>query len=187
MIDYLWNRFIKTQSLDPESFVLAFIRAAVVIFSLSYTYMVVEVTKPFNCIKELDGSYSLNASPDLRCYDQEWKTMLPGVCLFLVIYLILLPGALLVLFVRYRKQTKDRWFASRFGVLISYFKPRYFYWEMVLLFKKTCFSLATNVFASFMSTLTRYFTILSFLFVFLMVEVLCLPYSSTFGNQVNLM
>jgi hypothetical protein len=186
LVDFLWMKSRKSHEVF-EAYSIAFVRACVVILSLSYTYMVVEVTKPFNCTKELDGSFSLGASPDVRCYDQEWKNMLPGVSFFLVLYVIILPGLLLSLFIRYRTSLNDQWFKVRFGVLVSYFKPRFFYWEMVLLFKKTCFSLATNVFASFMSILTRYFTILSFLFVFLMIEVLTLPYSSTYGNQVNQM
>jgi hypothetical protein len=39
-----------------------------------YTYIISVAMAPFRCFEQFDGSYSLVPSPNLDCYDDQWRS-----------------------------------------------------------------------------------------------------------------
>jgi hypothetical protein len=170
-----------------DQLALCFTRIFVEVLTYTYVYMIFEVFKPFNCVKDLDGSFSLQASPDLKCFDSQWNQHIAYLVIYIFIYVFLLPGALITFFVRYKRDIQNVWFVERFGSLCAPFKSEVFFWEALLILKRTVFSFSTNVLNALLLSILRYFAVLFFLFVFFGLDVLCLPYSSRFSNQLNLL
>lgn len=165
------------------------VRTLIILFFVTYTYVVVQLGKPFACRKEYDGKYTMVSSPSLNCYDDEWKRNLPQVIFFAIIYVVILPGILLYNFLNSnrKKLISSAWFVDRFGVISMYFKPRYFYWELVVTIKKIMFSLISNVFGNSVGSSTKQFLVVCLLFGFLLLDVLFFPYGTVLTNQCNML
>jgi hypothetical protein len=185
--------FIKTckiakmkKRMTAEQLSAWIVRTPIIIMSMAYTYVMVQVAKPFGC-RENNGKYVMYDRPDLECYDAQWFQNIPYVVLFIVFYLVFLPGVLIIVFVKFRDRTQSDWFMSRFGVITSFYKPSVYYWEFVVIFKKFLFSVTTTIISSHVGRMTKYFIIVSILFGFLMVEIVSLPFASDLSNQTNML
>jgi hypothetical protein len=187
LFGFSWFRNRRAEENVRQDLRSAMCRAAVTILLYTYIYMVTELFKPLSCSKDLDGTWSLQYSPDLKCFDPSWAQYVGTLCFYIFIYVFLLPVILAILFFKYRRNIADQWFASRFGSLCSPFKPSLFWWEFIVLLKKSVYSITSNVFLSISSGFFRYFAVIGFLLVFLMLDVIFMPYNSRSRNQINLL
>jgi hypothetical protein len=140
-----------------------------------HTLLVVAAVSPFKCVQS-DNFYVLFDVPSVRCFDAAWFAWLPLVVFFLLIYTFILPGLLLFLFLKHRRNQGDSTFSKLFGNFVNPFKEQYFWWRLVFVFKRTTFSIVAamlkmkdlEVFSSFIAIMI--------LFFFLWAETRCSPF-----------
>jgi hypothetical protein len=162
-------------------------RTCVLIFIMSYTYVIVNLATPFGCFKNEAGDFVMFTQPYLNCFDREWNQNIWSAIFFVVIYTLFLPGLLLSIFWTHRTNLENPWFKKRFYVITDYCKEKYFYWELVCLLRKILFSVTATIIGPQVSRTTRYFLVVCGLFGFLIVEIITFPYSSDQSNQYNML
>jgi hypothetical protein len=163
--------------------VFSFFSFALITF---YTFIISTAISPFECSKsEGDVGYTLIKAPAQRCFDSSWLKHLAYVAMFLLLYLIVFPAIFFLIFFKYRKSVSTPEFQSRFGSLVSPYKIRAFYWELVLLFKRITFILAADL-GSLLSTEVKYILMLSTLCLFFMFETFIQPYTTESRNRVSM-
>ncbi len=81
------------------------INARVAFFTISVGALVKSCAKMLDCTQQPDGSYTLDALPDMECWDgQHSKLLAPAGAIGLVFYCVLVP---LKLFCTLRRSAKD--------------------------------------------------------------------------------
>lgn len=155
-------------------------RCPVAILFLAYTVSIVVISQPFTCQLNLAGEYVLIASPNLNCFDQEWLNSMQFVWICVIIYVIIIPAALIYSFYSFRHDIPSSWFQKRFGMLTLHFRPKFFYWEIFV-------ALIVNVLSRFVGSMTKYFLVICILFGFLLLEIQVMPYVSYAANQSNML
>jgi hypothetical protein len=181
------ERFIFSRAQPRSVLMIDVSKTAVIILMISYTLMIVEVTKPFQCVQDLDGSYSMASNPDVTCYSTTWNSHILGVILYLIIYALIIPLIPLVVMWRYRNNVLDQTFVSIFGVMTQSYSEQYYWWELIRLLKKSLFAITLNVLTPYLSRFVRYFCIITLVFVFFAVEVMIQPFKHSEINQSNLL
>jgi hypothetical protein len=101
-----------------------------------HTYTMSSALSPFVCKKSNDVMIMVK-NPSQRCYGDSWKSYLPVVTLFLILYGLVAPLAIMWLLFRNKSRLRDIAFRKKFGTLYSPYKDRFFYWEIVSLLKRT--------------------------------------------------
>jgi hypothetical protein len=113
----------------------AMVRANMVLLVMFYVPLVQFVLQYFDCTWQDDGSWSLDAQPSIKCYEGKHQSFFPLVMWGTVAYIIGIPlFAARVLFSNKERLLEPQIFA-RYGFLFARFKPKYFYWEVILLIR----------------------------------------------------
>jgi hypothetical protein len=149
-----------------------------------YTLLISTVVQPFNCTKQLDGTFTLTKAPSLKCFDASWNKHLPAISFFLILYGFSIPLVMIWIFYKNRKQIFTVSFRSRYHSLTSPYKTRYFYFEIVFMLKRALFVLS-NDFLSATSYTVRYFTGVGTLLFFFWIDILLLPYQNKNFNLLS--
>jgi hypothetical protein len=141
-----------------------------------YTFLISVGLSPFRCYPQEDGTYTLVPSSSLNCYDKNWAShwFTIGVGLS---QLIAVPCFLIGLFWKYnnpelRQQNKFLW---RYGMITRSFKPQFFWWSLLLLFKKTCLVMFIDLTNSY-SPYIRVGLTLIVIFLAMTIDGFCKPY-----------
>jgi hypothetical protein len=148
-------------------------------FVTLYTFIVSSVISPFRCSLQSDGSYFLSDNPSEPCFAGDWSKNFPVVLIFMTIYVVVVPLFLIFVFFLFgRERGKDSlWFTSRFGLLVRPYQRRLYYWELVGLLRRAMFATATSFWKSGDDSYsTRLLTTITFMFVFLWLDVFIAPY-----------
>jgi hypothetical protein len=153
------------------------------VFSFLYTYVVVVLTQPFNCIKQPSGKYTMYLNPGIICFESEWKSNITAVVFYAIIYVFVLPLSLSRFF--YKNRTHLDYVRLYFKPMISPYRPEYFWWEMVTLFRKAILALTVQVFSLFMSQRTKIYCVVLVIAVTMMVETVVQPFPTFKNNYVN--
>jgi hypothetical protein len=161
------------------------IRTFSVLMNMSYTYVIVEAARPFSCRRNPNGTHTLVSSPDLDCYDQEWFSHFGVVLFFIILYVVIIPGALMWAFFHYRNRVGTSWFNIRFGMIVAQYKDDLFFWELVLIVKRALFSIIANIIGPIVNSATKLFLVTCLIFGFLILEIVFLPFRSAISNQSN--
>lgn len=149
-----------------------------------YSFLVSNASKPFNCKLQPDGTYTMAKSPSERCFTGKWNQYSGLSYIFLIVYGLFFPAGLAISFVRYRKNLDHSEFRRKFGHLVSSYKRRFFFWELVLMLKKAGFS-SINDFLGSSPYGTRYFVSISWICCFMWLELLLSPYVVHHFNAIN--
>jgi hypothetical protein len=155
------------------------------VFNILYAYVLSGLFQAFNCSKQLNGTYTLNPSPSLICFNSEWNSHLPLIISFLVIYVCLYPSFLLYLYVHYRNSLDHPIFQKICSTTTSGYTRTCFWWELMSMLKKCWLSLAFNIFSLFLSSYSKNFAVLSILFISLIFELLFTPFKTKSENRLN--
>jgi hypothetical protein len=116
------------------------------------TYVVMVGFAPFRCYLQMDGTYTLVPSSDLNCYDEQWMSHINIIVLGLA-QIFLLPLLVLLIFRIYRGHLDENRFKWRFGLLTLSYLDQFYWWEVVVLFRKLVFVMVvdlTNDFDSYL-------------------------------------
>lgn len=120
-----------------DTLVPAFV-AFLMFLYLSITYAVLSF---FDCTKQPDGSYTLDASSDILCYSSQWYALLPIAIAALFFYALGIPLFSFAWLNIKRRQlfelspTGDRLWRW-LGPLYGRYKAEYYYWETLVFLRK---------------------------------------------------
>jgi hypothetical protein len=114
-----------------------------------YSFLLNATVSPLKC--NYSGNYVMYDNPSKFCFDEEWWSNFGVVIFFFIIYGIGLPSVLIFLFWRNRTKVSTDQFGNSFGSITDAFQPAYFWWKLVIVFKRTCFAIM-NVFLKLLST-----------------------------------
>jgi hypothetical protein len=89
----------------------------------------------FDCTWQDDGSWSLDAQPSVKCYEGTHMSYFPLVLWGVVAYMIGIPLFCARVLWKNREKLMDPEIFARYGFLFARFKPKYFYWEIVLMIR----------------------------------------------------
>jgi hypothetical protein len=109
--------------------------------SFSFIFIMTTASEVFVCTRQPDGISTLDASPDIICYQGTWLYMLP---LTLFWYLLFGGGSFLyfvLIFFNFKKWSVSKNFKERNKFMLSRFKRKYFFWEAVVTLRKTILSI----------------------------------------------
>jgi hypothetical protein len=178
----------KTQPAPALHYVLKFVRIFDKIYLLLFTLICSTIMSFFDCIKVAEGLYILRSSPSSRCYDSLWNVRLSEVAFFIVLYLVLSPVRLTVIFLQMMKKPFLRNHPA-YQYITRGYKTSYFWWDLVLLVKRLTFV----IFSQFLfSNLDSGYRLMCSTFVFmffLAVDLLLQPYqhNQTPKNNLSIM
>jgi hypothetical protein len=102
-----------------------------------------------------------------------------------IIYAGFVPGFFIILFLKNRKDPGDPKFRHLFGALVSPYKLKYFYWELILMLKRGSFIIVNQLGSLSANYLVRFGASVCILAMFGAIEVIVQPYSSDFSNLIN--
>jgi hypothetical protein len=103
--------------------------------SFLYIFMMSTASEIFVCTPQKNGSYTLNESSDILCFQGDWWFLFP---LAFVWYLVFGLGILLyfgLMVIQRKKNLKDELFQLRFRFVLLRFKNKFFYWKIVETFE----------------------------------------------------
>jgi hypothetical protein len=169
---------------STKSLSLRITTAVAFIFMALYTSSISVALTPFNCKKQPNGTYTLLKDPSIICYDEEWNKHLGIVVLAILAVPIAVPVVLFIVYFRNRKDHYSLNFLKTFDLLVSPYRPPYYYWELVVMLKRTFFVLSTDFLGS-ASYAVRYSVSVVVLITFFWFEAICLPYAGETLNVLN--
>jgi hypothetical protein len=152
-----------------------------------FTFVISSVIEPFDCNKRDDGSFVMTHNPSLECFQDSWNARLPLMIFFLILYGIIGPGIIIHNLWKNRKHPGKEPFRSRFLPLTSPYSQSFFYWEIVVMLKRTAFVVSSNFLSSAgASSAVRYMTSVTILFTSLWMEVQSLPFAVKDFNLLSI-
>jgi hypothetical protein len=124
-------------------------------------------------------------NPSQNCFDKMWFEKLPIIVCIAIIYVIIVPSFFILLFIKNRKDPCNPRFRNLFGALISPYKVKYFYWELIIMLKRGSFIVINQLGSLSANYLARFGSSVCILAFFGAIEALILPYNSSHANVVN--
>jgi hypothetical protein len=159
-----------------QSFLFERLISVVVLFVIAlYTFLVSSALSPFKC-SSFNGRYTMFESPSDSCFDADWFKHLPAVIFFALAYTLGLPGILLFLFWKNRANLDNEHFLAVFQSLVSPYRTRFVWWEIVSVSKRTLFVVLCSFLSMSESTSGLVFSAFCVLIVFMFLEIICKPF-----------
>jgi hypothetical protein len=94
------------------------------------------------CTRQPDGTFTLNSSPDIRCYqDVTWFFMMPLTLLWYVVFGCGSAVYFILIFFNFDKWSKETNFNERNKFMLSRFRKKLYFWEAVVTLRKTILSI----------------------------------------------
>lgn len=131
--------YIKKRSRNTASSGAEFeksISGFLTILSGLYTFVLSNIFSAFQCYPQEDGTYTLLSDPSLDCYDSIWYDNFAYIFISLSI-VFSVPIILFFILYRNRNNFYSSNFYWKYNVLISPYKPQFYYWEVISLLFKT--------------------------------------------------
>jgi hypothetical protein len=150
-----------------------------------YTNSVSTSLSPFNCKKQPGGSYSLAKDPSVECFQAQWNSFLPLFTVGALFYVFLVPMCLCYIFWKHRHNHGSIEFHQSYHSLTYPYKYRFYYWELVVMLKRTFFVISTDFFSS-ADYAVKYGVAILVLFIFFWLDSAYLPYQTMSTNQLNI-
>eukprot|EP00475_Leptophrys_vorax_P029734 TRINITY_DN4390_c0_g2_i3.p1 TRINITY_DN4390_c0_g2~~TRINITY_DN4390_c0_g2_i3.p1 ORF type:complete len:336 (+),score=53.15 TRINITY_DN4390_c0_g2_i3:448-1455(+) len=174
-LSFRWTQLFKQNPLPTSVRIFSLFQFVVIAF---YTFIVSNVFQAFYCLRQPDGSYTMVEFPSSRCYDESWNKHIPALGLFGFLYGVAFPCTLAYIFWTNRKNIDATDFHLKCGSLISPYSRKYFYWEVVVLLKRSSFIVSNEFLSISQSYGERFFIAVILLFVFFWLDAVYSPYKS---------
>eukprot|EP01080_Neovahlkampfia_damariscottae_P000148 gene148-4394_t len=140
----------------------------------------------FHC-RKFGNSIHLISSTDIICFDPKYFEWIP-IYMFLLIYSILFPILLLIFLIilKNKKMLYSEKIINHFGNLYLHFKPNFYFFEVIFLFKRIILNLILFIFTitSIHETVKYFVTSISIL-IFLFFQLLLKPFELKRDNHLN--
>jgi hypothetical protein len=160
------------------------IAAFLMLLTSLYTFVLSSILSAFRCFPQGDGSYTLIPSPSLDCYDSIWYDHLGIIAIAIVLICIIPIGLFAILFLNRNQRTNNRVY-WRFGRIIEPYKPNFYYWEVVVLIRKTIFVCLVDL-TNGWQKLNRSFIIIAYLLIESFMDNLLKPFAENQGTIFKL-
>jgi hypothetical protein len=138
---FLWFFTEKSTSRQFMKIFNRITNAYLALLSFSFIFIMTTASEIFVCTTHPDGSQTLDSSPDIVCYRDNWFTMMP---LTLIWYIVFGFGSLLyfvLIFFKFSEWSKSTNFTERNKFMLSRFRKKLFFWEAVVTLRKTILSI----------------------------------------------
>jgi hypothetical protein len=139
-----------------------------------YIYILTATFSAFRCVPQDDGTFTLLSSPELDCYDEIWFENV-WVIVFGILVQICVPCYLFFVLYRNRFSLNRNDFYWRFGSLYAQYKPKYYFWDIAILLRKTLFVSLIDLTNSWQK-LNRTFVLILFLLFEWQLDALVDPF-----------
>jgi hypothetical protein len=173
-----------TRSRPKLDFLSKSIAAFIFLMSTMYTFIALNAFRPFQCLEQPDGTFTMLSYPSLNCYDSSWYSNLGLVIIMILITVIAYPVGVGFILFKNRRNIRNPEFFNRFGYLVDPYSDRFFWWELYSLAKKTFFSLILNSVMT-LPDIERSFYLTMYLFFCLILESICKPFKNEEINSLN--
>lgn len=115
--------------------------------SFCFSFIMVTTSEIFVCTNQPGDIRTMDASPDIVCFkDSAWFGMFPVA---IIMYVVFILGTLCFFFymflVRHQLNKPKTIYKHRFKFILQRFKYRFFFWEIVVITRKTLISIL-NIF-----------------------------------------
>jgi hypothetical protein len=167
-ISNMLRRRVKATPLEKALSVYMFLLTGMFTFISSTSF------SPFRCYPQEDGSFTLISNPTQDCFGPEWKSH-SWVIAIAILQIILIPIALIYILSRHKENITNNVYLWRYGLLFRSYKPEYFYWEVLIMLRKTMLVFLVDASNAF-NTTTRVFFILLFLILNFVAESILRPH-----------
>lgn len=127
---------------------------------------------------------SMAKYPSQKCYEGTWQKKLPSMLFFIMLCGFLFPLPLCIFFYRNWHHQCNPAFVSRFGSLISPYKSKFFYWELINAFRRTIFMISNAFLSSFTSIPTRFLIGVAISISFVWMDIHFTPFLKPEINHV---
>jgi hypothetical protein len=139
-----------------------------------YTFILSVVLSPFRCFPQADGTSTLIPNPSEDCYGPSWRRNLPFIS-FGLLQILAIPSGLLFVCWKFKSQMSNNYFQWRYGILFRPYREELFYWEVVVMLRKTFFVVLVDISNGLKGALRIYLTVL-FLLLSFVAEGLLRPH-----------
>jgi putative Ca2+/H+ antiporter (TMEM165/GDT1 family) len=141
-----------------------------------FTFCISSVFQPFNCVKQNNESMTLSKYPSVVCFDKEWMSHLGSVVFFIIVYCFVVPGFLIFQFFVNRKNVDSPEFFQKFPNLLSPYRRRHFYFELVFMLRKALFVVANDFLPITADYNVRILVTIFLLWLYMLMDILIAPY-----------
>ena len=131
---------------------------------------------PFRCFKQDDGSYTLISNPSEDCYDGVWFSHIWAI-VFSLLFIVAVPVSIFFLLRSYRGRFQSNEFIWRYGLLTNIYKDKYYYWELLSMFRKTLIVVFVDLLGNY-SRYVKTFLLIIFLLCWMSLEAWIEPYKN---------
>jgi hypothetical protein len=139
-----------------------------------FTFIASVAFSPFRCFQQVDGLYTLISNPSEDCYDGVWFSHI-WVIAFALLFIIAVPVIIFFLLRSYRGGFQSNEFVWRFGLLTNIYKDKYYYWELMSMFRKTLIVVFVDLLGNY-SRYVKTFLLIIFLVSWMSLEAWVEPY-----------
>jgi hypothetical protein len=154
--------------------------AVVVVYASIFTYTVLNVFSPARCSRQVDGRLLMTSNLTVQCGSKEWKPLFIGMMFYSVLYLIVFPIIIAVLFWKFRHQIRSPEEQMLIGGLTRSYKKEFFWWEIINVAKKISLTLSLSLPAS-----SRNHIFFAVLVLFMCFEIMLRPFKLDIQSQLN--
>jgi hypothetical protein len=164
-----------------------FLTSLVIVMFLIHPNIIKAMFTCLNCMEIDQGELWLKDSLDIECWTGEhlWATLfiaLPG----LVVWGLGIPTVTLFIMIKIKKQLGKSDASKKFAFLYQGLRPKYFYWEFVILYRKIVVAIL-SVFLSSVSVPVQALLLLLVLVVSVYMQSRCNPYTLEVLNRLELL
>lgn len=139
----------------------------------------------FSCSELLPSQYWLITDMSIRCWDMEHLKNIVSIALpSMIVWIFGLPLFCLGLLYRTRQRLSAELIQIKYSFLYKGYKPEYYYWEFVILYRKVALVCA-SVFLSSISTMVQALSILAILLICLFVHAAVKPFRTPVFNMLE--
>jgi hypothetical protein len=149
---------------------------------LLFTMEVTSVFSLLDCVQVTPHNYILRREPSLKCFDAQWMSKFWEFLPLFILYLLVFPWRLGVTLYRMGKDPSHMK-ESKNAHLITGFRLKYFWWDMVIVLKRLVFGMFSQFLFSSSDNVTKTVTVVFVLFIFFAADALAEPY--LLGNIVK--
>jgi hypothetical protein len=148
-----------------------------------YTTSVLSALAPFNCVSQ-SKKLVLLRDPSITCFGETWGSHLFFIIMFLLLYLVAVPVAISTTLFRNRKRLSNPDCISTWGFLFLPYRPAFFWWELVVILKRTGFMLISE-FLGFLPAYLKVGISVIWIFAGTTFEISVQPYAKKELNLLN--
>jgi hypothetical protein len=142
---------LATEPIDLTSFADKIINCLLLFSVLSYLLVISAAFEFFDCTLRPDGTWTLDASPSLLCFDPWWMDLLPIGIFGVAVYGIGIPIAFAAIVYRNRRQLRIPRVFRRFSALYFEYRDEYAFWGSTAMLEKFTIGVASTYLSGYLS------------------------------------